>query len=98
MDNFGKKKIIWHEPKELKNSFSKFGGTLNRLILLETVWNNVLGSKAKYWVLDAVKDGTVYAKVNVMTARHELKLKEKEIIKELNKNFEKPWIKRILVI
>ena len=98
MDNFGKKEQIWHEPKELKNPFSKLGSTLDRLIVLETVWNNDLGSRAKYWVLDAVKEGTVYVKVNVMTARHELKLKEKEIIKEPNKNLEKPWIKRISVI
>lgn len=98
MDNFGKKEQIWHETKELKNSFSKLNGTINRLLLLEVVWNNVLGSKAKYWVLDAVKGGTVYVKVNVMTARHELKLREKEIIRELNKNFDKPWINQIFVI
>ena len=92
------KTAVWHESKEIKNSYSKINGTINRLIILETVWNKILGAKAKYWVLDAVKGGTIYVKVNVMTARHELKLKEKEIIRELNKHFERSWIKQILII
>ena len=92
------KKVIWHEPKEIKGSFSKLNKTINRLIILETVWNRYLGNKTKYWVLDSVKDGTVYVKVTVMAARHDLKLKEKEIIRELNKNFETPWIKQIFII
>lgn len=97
MDNIEKKEKIWHETKELKNSFSKLNGTINRLLLLEAVWNNIVGTKSKYWVLEAVKGSTIYVKVTVMTARHELKLREKEIIKELNKNFDRPWIKQIFV-
>ncbi len=93
-----KKKEIWHESKEVLNSFSKLNGTLNRLIILEKIWGKVLGPNAKYWVIDAVRGGTIYVKVKVMAARHELKLKEKEIIRELNKNFDRAWIKRILII
>ena len=92
------KKEIWHESKEVLNSFSKLNGTLNRLIILENIWEKSLGTNAKYWDIDAVQGGTIYVKVKVMAARHELKLKEKEIIRELNKNFDRAWIKRILII
>ncbi len=92
------KKEIWHKSDEIKSSFSKFNSTINRLILLDVLWNKVLGRKADYWVLDSVKGGSIYVKVTVMAARHELKLKEKEIIKELNKNFNTPWIKQIFII
>lgn len=92
------KKEIWHKPQEIKSSFCRFNNTINRLILLESLWNKILGKKADYWVLDAVKGGSIYVKVTVMAARHELKLKEKEIIRELNKNFQTPWIKEIFII
>lgn len=92
------KKIIWHKPQEIKSSFSKLNNTINRLILLEAVWNKVLANKADYWVLDSVKNGNIYVKVKIMAARHELKLKEKEIISQLNKNFKKPWIQQIFII
>ena len=92
------KKEIWHKSDEIKSSFSKFNNTINRLILLDVLWNKVLGRKADYWVLDSVKGGSIYVKVTVMAARHELKLKEKEIIKELNKNFNTPWIKQIFIM
>jgi hypothetical protein len=95
---FGQKPApIWHESKELKNSFSKLNSQVNRLLLLDNLWEKVTGSRAKFWNLYAVKGNTVFVKVKVMAARHELLLKEKELIKELNKNFEKPWIKKISI-
>ena len=93
-----KKKDIWHESKEVLNSFSKLSETLDRLVILESIWEKVVGDNAKYWVIDAVQGGTIYVKVKVMAARHELKLKEKEIIRELNKHFERSWIKQISII
>ncbi|MDR0953680.1 MAG: DUF721 domain-containing protein [Elusimicrobiota bacterium] len=89
---------IWHEASELQNKFSRINSQINRLILLENIWEKTLGSKAKFWVLDAVKGGTIYVKVKVTAARHELLLKEKIIVKELNKHFDKPWIKQISIV
>lgn len=93
-----KKKEIWHESKEVLNSFSKLNETLDCLMILESIWEKVVGDNAKYWVIDAVQGGTIYVRVKVMAARHELKLKEKETIRELNKRFDKAWIKRISII
>lgn len=89
---------IWHESKELKNSFSRMTSQIDKLILLESVWAGVTAGKAKFWELYAVKGSTVFVKVNVMAARHELLLKEQQLITELNKRFQKPWIKKISII
>jgi hypothetical protein len=89
---------IWHETNELKSAFSRLNSQVNRLILLESLWAKTAGSKTRYWQLYAVKVGTVFVEVKVIAARHELLLKEKQLISELNKNFEKPWIKKISII
>jgi hypothetical protein len=90
--------VIWHEAKELNKKFSKLNSRINKLLLLESLWEKQTGAKARFWRLDAVKEGTIYIKVNVMAARHELKLKEKDLIKELNKSFDKPWIEKISIL
>jgi hypothetical protein len=96
---FGQKPCnIWHESKELKNSFSRLNSQINRLLLLDNLWEKTTGSKAKFWQLYAVKGSTIFVQVRVMAARHELLLKEKIIIKELNKNFDKPWIRKISIV
>jgi len=90
--------VIWHESKELKNSFSRLNSQLSRLLLLDNLWDKILGNKAKFWVLEGAQGGIIFVKVKTATAKHELALKEKELIKELNKNFERSWIKKISVI
>ena len=89
---------IWHKSAEVKGTFSRMNSQINRLLLLETLWDKTAGNKAKFWQLYSVKGGIIYVKVNVMAARHELLIKERELIKELNKNFDKPWIKQISIV
>lgn len=92
-----KKEINWHNSSELTNKFCRLNFKLNNLILLDNLWQVILKNRAKFWELDSVQGGTIFVKVKSSPARHELLLKEKEIIKELNKNFNKPWIKKILI-
>lgn len=92
-----KKEFNWHKSSELLKQYSRLNIKLNNLILLDNIWNIVLKNKAKFWELDSVKGGTIFVKVKSSPARHELLLKEKEIIKELNKKFNKPWITKILI-
>ena len=77
---------IWHEPSELTNSFNRLTSQVNKLVLLETIWNKVVGSKAKFWQLYAVQKNTIFVKVKVISARQELLLNKESIIKELNKH------------
>ena len=88
---------IWHESNELKNNFNRLSSQVNKLVLLEDIWNKTLGSKAKFWQLYAVQKNTIFVKVKVVSARQELLLNKENIIKELNKNFQRAWIKEISI-
>ena len=68
------------------------------MILLEKIWDKVVGSKARFWQLDAVQKDTIFVKVKVVSARQELLLNKAVIIKELNKYFQRAWIKEISII
>jgi hypothetical protein len=93
---FGEKeKPLWHNSSEIGNKFSGLLGRLNRLLLLESVWNKMLGAKGKFWVLSAAQGGAIIVKASNAAARHELLLREKKLISDLNKYFDKPWIKQI---
>ncbi len=89
--------IIWHGSNELKTGFNRFSSQINRLVLLENIWNKTLGAKAKFWQLYAVQKNTIFVKVKVISARQELLLNKANIIKELNKHFQRAWIKEISI-
>ena len=92
-----KKEFSWHNTSELLKPYNSFKLKINDLILLDNLWSIVLKNRAKFWEIDSVQGGTIFVKVKSSPARQELLLKEKEIIKELNKKFSKPWIKKILI-
>jgi hypothetical protein len=89
---------IWHEASELKGNYNRLNSQINRLLLLENIWDKVVGSKAKFWQIDAVQKNTIFVKVKVVAARQELLLNKANIIKELNKYFQRAWIKEISII
>ena len=89
---------IWHNTQELTGSFNRLSSQVNRLLLLEKIWDRVVGSKAKFWQLDAVQKNVILVKVKVVPARQELLLNKEMIIKELNKHFQRAWIKDISII
>ena len=91
------KEFSWHNSSELLKPYSRLNLRLKQLILLDNLWTALLKNRAKFWELDSVQGGTIFVKVKSSPARHELLLKEKELIKELNKRFSKPWIKKILI-
>ena len=89
---------IWHEMKDLTGKFNTLNSQVKRLLLLEKVWDNVVGSKGKFWKLDSVQKNTLFVKVKVVAARQELLLNREMLIKELNKHFQRAWIKEISII
>jgi len=93
---FGEKpRPIWCPSSTLNNRFNRLNSKLNRLLILDHVWTQLVGAKGKFWVLYAVQRDTLYVKVRVAVAKNELIARREQLIKELNKHFEKPWIKRI---
>lgn len=93
---FGAKpRPIWSTPAELKGKFNGLRLKLSRLVLLDHVWNKLIGDREKFWKLTAVKGGTLYVSVRLSVARNELIGRRDGLIKELNKYFDKPWIEKI---
>ena len=88
----------WYTSKDLNNQFNPLSKTLNRLMILDYAWGKLVGNKSRFWVLHAVKKDTLYVQVKVSVAKNELTGKRREIIRELNKHFESPWIKHIEII
>ena len=88
----------WHSSQELKNPFNRMGKTVNRLMILEYTWDKLVGVKGRFWVLKAVKQGNLYVQVKAAVAKNELTARRRELIRELNKHFETPWIKHIEII
>ena len=96
---FGEKpKKIWHSSADLQKGFNRLYTRLNRLMILNTVWKQLVGSREKFWNLKAVQKNTLLVQVKVSVARTELIAKREQLIKELNKHFNTPWIKKIEII
>jgi len=92
------KKALWHSSEEVSKNFYGLNHKLSRLLLLESLWDKVTAGRAKFWVLHAVKGGIIIVKVKSSAAKQELMFKKKDLIKELNKNFDRPWIREISII
>ena len=90
-----KRKPRWQQVSSLTAHYNRFNRQIDRLMILDYVWNIVVGKKAVFWQLTAVQDGNLFVKVKVSVAKNELTGRRRELIKELNKHFEKPWIKHI---
>ncbi len=88
----------WRSSQELAAPRSTLGRSLNRLMVLDYVWTQLVGNKGRFWVLHAVKKDTLYVQVKVSVAKNELTTKRRWLISELNKHFDTPWIKHIEII
>ena len=90
-----KPRPTWYASANLESRFNKLNSRLNRLLILDHVWTQLVGNKARFWVLHAVQNDTLYVKVKIAVAKNELVAKRQQLITELNKHFSQPWIKRI---
>ena len=88
----------WRSSQELAGAKNTLSRRLNRLMVLDYVWDQLVGSKGRFWRLHAVKKDTLYVQVKVSVARNELMARKAQLIQELNKHFESPWIKQIEII
>lgn len=99
---FGAKKpVIWHKTSELNAKFNKTSLRFNKLNILESVWQVLVGKKAKFWVLQGVnfdkKDALLEVEVKNSAARHDLKVSSDKLLQDINKYFDKPWLTKIVI-
>ena len=58
---FGAKpRKIWNQPSELNGKYNRLSNKLNRLMVLDHVWNKLVADKEKFWKLIAVKGSILY--------------------------------------
>lgn len=67
----------------------------DRMLILNQVWERVVGGYARHWALAGVKRGVIYVRTRSPAAAQELQLKTGELVKGLNKYFKRAWIKGI---
>ncbi len=89
---------IWSSSAELNGKYGRLNTRLNRLLILDHVWTELVGDKERFWKLIGVKEGSLYVSVKLSVARNELTGRRDYLIKELNKHFDKPWITKIEII
>jgi hypothetical protein len=85
----------WLCSGELNKDFTRLSKTLNRLMILEHVWTRLVGDKGRFWELKGVQSDTLYIQVKVAVAKNELIARQRQLIREINKHFNTPWIKKI---
>ena len=90
-----KPRQIWKTPQDISGRFGRLSTQINRLMILDHAWKKLVGTKENFWKLAGVKGSTLYVSVRLSVARNELITCRSGLIKELNKYFEKPWIKKI---
>ena len=88
----------WRSSQELAASKNTLSRSLNRLMVLDYVWGQLVGNKGQFWVLKAVQKNTIFVQVKLSVAKNELTGKRRWLIRELNKHFEQPWIKHIEIV
>ena len=93
-----KHRKIWNQSSELKGTHNRLNKQVSRLMLLDHVWNELVGEKGKFWKLSAVGKGVLYVEVKLSVARNELIARRETLLKEINKHFNKSWITKIEIV
>ncbi len=83
----------WHAASELVGAFRfKTRLQVDKIAILNTVWERELGSWSGQWYLSGVRGGTLFVRPRSAAAAQELQLRSQEIVRSLNKHFNRPWI------
>ena len=83
----------WSSAGDLVRSFTyRTGAAVERLAILNAVWEKECGAYARHWQLVAVKKGTLFVRPRSAAAAQELQLRAGGLIRALNKYFSRPWV------
>lgn len=97
-----KKAAVKSVPEPLKVTADRYlqrsGMSVSRLGLLDRAWEKLYGHQKRLWTLEAVQRGVLFVRVSSSTAAYELDHRAPGMIRELNKEFDSAWIKKIEAI
>jgi len=90
-----KKKPGLKSAAEIGARMGLLSARLNRMMVLQSVWDKEAGRMARHWSLDSVRGGEILVKVSSSAAGQELSFCSSRLAGSLNKYFNRPWIKGI---
>lgn len=91
-----RKKENWTHIGYVKTSWKTLGGVIpDRLAILDAVWKKETGKLGEHCKLMGVDNGFVVVKTDTSVVYNELSLRSRQILRNINKYYAKPWLKGI---
>ena len=94
----GPGKPRWASGADLARSFgyrTGVGQGPTRMALLSSAWEKEVGHFRSQWKLEGVRKGILYVQAKSPAGAQELAMRSREIVRTLNKYFDRPWLKGI---
>ncbi|MCG2725089.1 MAG: DUF721 domain-containing protein [Elusimicrobia bacterium] len=93
-----KKSQNWTSMKKIDSWKCFKGFNIDRLLILESVWDKEMGVLGEHCVLLGVEKNTIILKVDSSVVANEIIFKSNQTIKNLNKHYRTPWIKYLKIV
>ncbi|MBI4801468.1 MAG: DUF721 domain-containing protein [Elusimicrobia bacterium] len=91
-----RKSSNWTDIAAVKNSWKSLNGlNPDRLVILDAVWKKEIGRLKEHCEILGVDKGSIVVKTDSSVVSNELFLRNKQILRNLNKYFARPWLKKI---
>ena len=91
-----RKSSNWTNIASIKNSWKSLNGlNPDRLVILDAVWKKEIGRLNEYCKILGVDKGCIVVKTDSSVVSNELFMRNKQILRNLNKYFARPWLKKI---
>lgn len=91
-----RKTSAWTSAGYISQSWKTLGGIVpEKLVILGAVWKKEIGKIGERCELVGVDKGYIVVKTDSSVVYNELALRNKQILRSLNKYFNRPWLKGI---
>lgn len=95
---FLKRKEKWNTAKEICSSKKIFGGiNFDRFAILEYAWQKEIGFLGRYCKLLGIDGSFLVINPCSSAVASEISMKSSQIVRDINKYFDGPWIKGIKI-
>ncbi|MHB2025560.1 MAG: DUF721 domain-containing protein [Elusimicrobiota bacterium] len=90
------KRAAWTNAGDLiRTIHGRLGVSGDKISILNAVWDREMGHLSRHWILSGLRGATLYIRPVSAAAAQELQLRGPEIVRRLNKYFNRPWIKTV---
>ena len=91
-----RKSSNWTNIASVKTSWKSLHGlNTDRLAILDAVWKKEIGRLHDHCEILGVDKGCLVIKTDSSVAANELSMRNKQLLRSLNRYFARPWLKQI---